>query len=103
MLSAAALGICRAENYKAVSQRVDAQIRLENLLHKIRRDSQMTPDYICLLVVASALAGLGLGTNNVVIIIASMLVSPVRSPMLPHRYPGIGPVEFNSLGRHVRD
>ena len=39
-------------------------------------------DYCCLLCVASTIAGIGLATNNTVVIVASMLVSPIMGPVL---------------------
>mmetsp|Transcript_12979 Transcript_12979/g.40978 ORF Transcript_12979/g.40978 Transcript_12979/m.40978 type:complete len:174 (-) Transcript_12979:76-597(-) len=39
-------------------------------------------DFVAFIVVASLVAGLGLATNNTVMIVASMLVSPLMSPIL---------------------
>ena len=87
----------------AVGQSVEAQIRLEQLLHAIRRSAQMTPDYVSLLFAASALAGLGLATDNVVVVIASMLISPIMGPVLALTF-GVNVHDFRlaALGFAVR-
>ena len=42
----------------------------------------MTFDFLALLLVASILAGVGLITNSTVVIVASMLVSPIMGPVM---------------------
>ena len=42
----------------------------------------ITFDYIMLIIVAAGIAGAGLATNNVVAVVASMLVSPLMGPIL---------------------
>merc|ERR1719461_953751 len=44
--------------------------------------SLFTFDYVCMLVVASLIAVGGLATDNSVIVVASMLVSPLMGPVL---------------------
>eukprot|EP00892_Ulva_mutabilis_P003596 jgi/Ulvmu1/1608/UM111_0037.1 len=61
---------------------VVGQLKLEKLIERVRTNAQLSFDYLTLLIVASCLAGLGLGSNNTVIIIASMLVSPLMGPVL---------------------
>ncbi len=42
----------------------------------------MSLDFLALLIIASILAGIGLITNSTVVIVASMLVSPIMGPVM---------------------
>merc|ERR1712176_1470694 len=44
--------------------------------------AQMNFDYVCMLLVASCIAVAGLATDSSVVVIASMLVSPLMGPVL---------------------
>jgi len=48
----------------------------------IEEQAELGLDYIVLLSVASVLAGIGLVTDNVVVLVASMLVSPLMGPVM---------------------
>ncbi|CAM9264318.1 unnamed protein product, partial [Discosporangium mesarthrocarpum] len=52
------------------------------VIEQIRVQAKLYFDYVCLLTVASVLAAIGLATNNTVVIVASMLVSPIMGPVL---------------------
>ena len=51
-------------------------------VNRIRSSAMWTFDYVALLVVASILACIGLVENSSVILVASMLVSPIMGPIL---------------------
>ena len=57
-------------------------MRVEQLLSQIMEGAVFSFDYMCLVIIASALAGVGLAMNSVVVIVASMLVSPIMGPVL---------------------
>lgn len=58
------------------------RLRIEQVREQIAEQAAMTFDYMALLTIASILAGVGLITNNTVVIVASMLVSPIMGPVL---------------------
>ena len=55
---------------------------VESVVESTMQAARTTPDYVILVTVASLLAGIGLATNSVVVIVASMLVSPLMGPIL---------------------
>ena len=55
--------------------------RLVLAVDNIRVGSSFQFDYFCLLLTASVLAAIGLASNNAVVIVASMLVSPIMNPV----------------------
>lgn len=59
-----------------------ARIAVEEIWQSVSAGCEITWDYIGLIMVASAIAGLGLATNNTVMIVASMLLSPLMNPIL---------------------
>ena len=59
-----------------------SRMRVENVIEQIKEGARMSFDYISLLCIASILAGVGLATNNTVVIVASMLVSPIMGPIM---------------------
>ena len=54
----------------------------DSLVSRVREGSEFTFDYFIMIVVAGWLAGCGLASNNVVVIVASMLVSPLMGPIM---------------------
>ena len=58
------------------------RLRIEQVREQIVEQASFSFDFIALLVVASILAGIGLMTDNTVVIVASMLVSPIMGPVL---------------------
>ena len=58
------------------------RLRIEQVREQIVEQAALSFDFISLLSIASILAGIGLITNNTVVIVASMLVSPIMGPCL---------------------
>lgn len=54
-----------------------AKIKVEQVKASVKKAAAISFDFVSLLVVASVLAGIGLVNNNTVVIVASMLVSPI--------------------------
>ncbi|GBG29488.1 Hypothetical Protein FCC1311_057092 [Hondaea fermentalgiana] len=61
---------------------IKSRVAVDSVVELVNASSEFSFDYVVLVVVASALACIGLVTNNVVIIVASMLVSPLMGPIL---------------------
>jgi uncharacterized hydrophobic protein (TIGR00271 family) len=62
--------------------RVRARVLVDKLIEQISGGAALSFDFVALVSIASILAGVGLATNNAVVIVASMLVSPLMSPVL---------------------
>lgn len=58
------------------------RLRIEQVREQIYEQASLSFDFMALLSVASILAGIGLITNNTVVIVASMLVSPIMGPVM---------------------
>jgi hypothetical protein len=58
------------------------RLRIEQVREQIIEQAELTFDFLALLAVGSILAGIGLITDNTVVIVASMLVSPIMGPVL---------------------
>lgn len=61
---------------------IKARMLVTQVFNNVRDNAQFTFDYLVLCVVASVLACLGLVENSSVILVASMLVSPLMGPIL---------------------
>lgn len=61
---------------------VRARLMVHQVVASIRASSAITFDFILLICLASMLAALGLLENSTVILVASMLVSPLMNPIL---------------------
>eukprot|EP01083_Nonionella_stella_P094493 265124_1 len=61
---------------------VKSHKRVQVVVERIMNSAALTFDYCCMLVVASLIAVGGLATNSAVIVVASMLVSPIMGPVL---------------------
>mmetsp|Transcript_24510 Transcript_24510/g.39322 ORF Transcript_24510/g.39322 Transcript_24510/m.39322 type:complete len:202 (-) Transcript_24510:1111-1716(-) len=61
---------------------IDMGLVGDRVYEDIRGGSLLTIDYILLTVLASLLAGVALAADNTVVIVASMLVSPLMGPIL---------------------
>ncbi|CAF1431030.1 unnamed protein product, partial [Didymodactylos carnosus] len=61
---------------------VRARLMVHQVVAAIRASTELTFDFVVLLVLASMLAAFGLLENSTVIIVASMLVSPLMNPIL---------------------
>ena len=55
---------------------------VEAVLERVENSAHFTFDYISLLISASLIAGAGLAANSAVVVVASMLVSPLMGPVL---------------------
>merc|ERR1740123_2587667 len=64
------------------SDSVKSRMIVKQVVERIMNSSAFTFDYVCMLVVASLIAAGGLATDNAVIVVASMLVSPLMGPVL---------------------
>lgn len=74
---AAKIEAARAEWKNAASR-----LRVEQVKEQIEEQAELSLDYLALLTIASILAGIGLVTDNAVVIVASMLVSPIMGPVM---------------------
>ena len=64
------------------SNTVTARLMLERVVEQTNNAATFSFDFLVLCIVAALLAGVGLATNNPVIVVASMLVSPLMGPIL---------------------
>eukprot|EP00092_Neocalanus_flemingeri_P095053 GFUD01120915.1.p1 GENE.GFUD01120915.1~~GFUD01120915.1.p1 ORF type:complete len:609 (+),score=97.80 GFUD01120915.1:35-1861(+) len=64
--------------YKSIKSR----LIVAEVIKRIEGGSEFSFDYVCLLIVAACLAFMGLVENSSVILVASMLVSPIMGPIL---------------------
>ncbi|KAM3966356.1 uncharacterized protein ACR2FA_012665 [Aphomia sociella] len=74
------------------SSSVRTRTNLAQVLHAVRADAALTFDWLFLLLVAAFVAAIGLVENSTVILVASMLISPL-----------MGPITAATLGTAVRD
>lgn len=59
-----------------------SRLRVEQVKEQIAEQSVLSLDFLALLFIASILAGIGLITDSTVVIVASMLVSPIMGPVM---------------------
>ena len=67
---------------KAEWKNAATRLRIEQIREQIADSAALSFDFISLLTIAGILAGIGLITNNSVVLVASMLVSPIMGPVL---------------------
>ncbi|MFW9767311.1 MAG: DUF389 domain-containing protein, partial [Candidatus Thorarchaeota archaeon] len=60
----------------------DATLAVEEIYENVQKQSSLSFDFIAFTILAAAMAGFGLLQNNVTVIVASMLLSPLMGPML---------------------
>lgn len=60
----------------------DATLAVEEIYENVKKQSSLSFDYIAFIVLAAIMAGIGLIQNNITVIVASMLLSPLMGPML---------------------
>ena len=58
------------------------RLRIEQVREQIGDSAALSFDFIALLIISGILAGIGLITDNSVVLVASMLVSPIMGPVL---------------------
>ncbi len=61
---------------------IQARLVVEQVVEGVRGAATFSFDYLMLVLVAASLAAVGLASNNTVVIVASMLVSPIMGPIL---------------------
>eukprot|EP00903_Cladosiphon_okamuranus_P007903 g7635.t1 len=66
------------ERFRALA----SQIRVTQVSEEIREGTKCHFDYMALLVASSAISAMGLATDNVAVVVAAMLVSPIMGPVL---------------------
>ncbi len=60
----------------------EADLAVEEIYENVKKQSSLSFDFIAFVVFAALMAGFGLIQNNIIIIVASMLLSPLMGPML---------------------
>ena len=65
-----------------LAREIMAELVIQQVVDDTKRAAEFSFDYVILCVVASLLAGVGLATDNVVVVVASMLVSPIMGPIM---------------------
>jgi uncharacterized hydrophobic protein (TIGR00271 family) len=60
----------------------EAALAVEEIYENVKKQSSLSFDYIAFVILAAVMAGLGLIQNNITVIVASMLLSPLMSPLL---------------------
>mmetsp|Transcript_7090 Transcript_7090/g.11224 ORF Transcript_7090/g.11224 Transcript_7090/m.11224 type:complete len:774 (-) Transcript_7090:103-2424(-) len=70
------------EDAKKEWKNAATRLRIEQVREQIAEQQAWTFDFLSLLCIASMLAAIGLVTNSVTVIVASMLVSPIMGPVL---------------------
>ena len=60
----------------------DATLAVEEIYENVKKQSSLSFDYIAFIILAAIMAGIGLIQNNVTVIVASMLLSPLMGTML---------------------
>jgi uncharacterized hydrophobic protein (TIGR00271 family) len=61
---------------------VKSRVAVDALIQYVKAATEFSFDYVMLCVIAAVIAAVGLVTNNQVVIVASMLVSPLMGPIL---------------------
>ncbi|KAL3939225.1 MAG: hypothetical protein SGBAC_006014 [Bacillariaceae sp.] len=72
----------KIEEVKQEWKNAASRMRVEQIKEQIHEQAGMSFDFLALLLIASILAGVGLITNSTVVIVASMLVSPIMGPVM---------------------
>ncbi|MGY5864461.1 MAG: TIGR00341 family protein [Candidatus Thorarchaeota archaeon] len=60
----------------------DATLAVEEIYENVKKQTSLSFDFIAFSLLAAAIAGFGLIQNNITVIVASMLLSPLMGPML---------------------
>ncbi|XP_063382399.1 uncharacterized protein LOC134668855 isoform X2 [Cydia fagiglandana] len=81
-----------ASAWTRFSSSIRARTNLAQVLHDVRAEAALTFDWLFLLLVAAFVAAIGLVENSTVVLVASMLISPL-----------MGPITAGTLGTAVRD
>lgn len=89
----------KVSNFK---KSVRARLMVHQVVASIRASTALTFDFVLLICLASILAALGLLENSTVIIVASMLVSPLMNPILGFAF-GLSVREHSLWRRALRN
>lgn len=68
---------------------VSERVTVEAIYAGISQNNNLSFDFLTLLIVASIISAAGLATNNPVVVVASMLVSPLMGPILAFSLGGL--------------
>ena len=68
---------------------VSERVTVEAIYSGIAQNNNLSFDFLTLLIVASIISAAGLATNNPVVVVASMLVSPLMGPILAFSLGGL--------------
>jgi uncharacterized hydrophobic protein (TIGR00341 family) len=60
----------------------DATLAVEEIYENVKKQTSLSFDFIAFSILAASIAGFGLIQNNITVIVASMLLSPLMGPML---------------------
>ncbi|MBN2230756.1 MAG: TIGR00341 family protein [Candidatus Thorarchaeota archaeon] len=60
----------------------EATLAVEEIYDNVKKQASLSFDFIAFIIFAAVMAGFGLLQNNITIIVASMLLSPLMGPML---------------------
>lgn len=60
----------------------EASLAIEEIYESVKKQASLSFDFIAFVILAAVMAGFGLIQNNVTVIVASMLLSPLIGPML---------------------
>ena len=60
----------------------EATLAVEEIYESVKKQTALSFDFIAFIILSAIMAGIGLVQNNVIIIVASMLLSPLMGPML---------------------
>jgi hypothetical protein len=72
----------KLEAARAEWKNAASRLRVEQVKEQIHEQAKLSLDFLALLTIASILAGIGLIVNSTVVIVASMLVSPIMGPVM---------------------
>lgn len=71
-----------AEESNEKNMQREASLAVEEIYENVKKQASLSFDFIAFVVFAAVMAGFGLIQNNIIIIVASMLLSPLMGPML---------------------
>ncbi|KAK3090502.1 hypothetical protein FSP39_012352 [Pinctada imbricata] len=78
---------------------IRARMLVTQVVNSVKENAEFTFDYVLLIILASIIAGLGLAESSSVVLVASMLVSPLMGPILALTFGAvIQNVSLRSLG-----
>ncbi|KAL7668649.1 hypothetical protein ACOME3_009343 [Neoechinorhynchus agilis] len=77
-----ALPPAKRSKIKQFMKTIKSRLTVQEVLSVITESTKITFDYVCLCILASILSAIGLMINSSVVIVASMLISPLMGPIL---------------------